>query len=88
MRKALKLYIASEVLFAINARCIPSMPHDKLTFSAAFDEETVSHLHDVGLVNCCDFVPSIVAGVLESILCNPCTGNPGDDLPQECSRWP
>lgn len=50
------------------------------TFSAAFDEESICHLHDVSLVNCCDFVSAIVASIFERILSYSSTGDSCDDL--------
>lgn len=50
------------------------------TFPAALDKETIGHFHDVGLVHCCDLVPSIVTGILEGILRHPSTGHSCDDL--------
>lgn len=54
-----------------------------LTFSTALDEEAISHLHDVGLVDSCYFVPVVVSSILESILSDSCAGNSGDDLQRE-----
>jgi len=54
-----------------------------ITFSAALDEETISHLHDVCLVHCCHLVSPILMSVLEGILSYASTGNPGDDLQHE-----
>ncbi len=51
-----------------------------ITFSAALDEETISHLHDVCLVHCCHFVSPILMSVLKGILSDTSTCNPGDDL--------
>lgn len=51
-----------------------------ITFSAAFDEETISHLHDVCLVYCCHLVSPILMSILEGILSYTSTGHPGDDL--------
>jgi hypothetical protein len=51
-----------------------------LHLSAAFDEESIGHLHDVGLVNCAYFLAPIVAGILECILCYPCASISGDHL--------
>ena len=50
------------------------------TFSAALDEETVSHLHDVSLVHSRHLVSAIVMSILEGVLSHTGTGNPGDDL--------
>ena len=50
------------------------------TFSAALDEQAISHLHDVSLVHCCDLVTAIVTGILKGVLSDPCTGNSCDDL--------
>ena len=50
------------------------------TFPAALDKETIGHFHDVGLVHCCDLVPSVVTGILEGILRHPSTGHSCDDL--------
>lgn len=50
------------------------------TFSAALDEEPVCHLHDVGLVYCCDLVAAVVTCVLECIFSYSGTGNSCDNL--------
>lgn len=54
-----------------------------ITFSAALDEETISHLHDVCLVHCCHLVSPILVSVLKGILSYASTCNPGDDLQHE-----
>ena len=61
------------------AGCMVQRP-SAITFSAALDEETISHLHDVCLVHCCHLVSSILMSVLKGILSYTSTGNPGDDL--------
>lgn len=52
------------------------------TFSAALDEQAISHLHDVSLVYSCNLMTAIVTGILERILSNPCAGNSRNDLQQ------
>ena len=54
-----------------------------ITFSAALDEETISHLHDVCLVYCCHLVSPILMSILEGILSYASTCNPGDNLQHE-----
>ncbi len=50
------------------------------TFSAALDEETVSHLHDVGFVHCCHLATLVFVSVFEGILSYTGACHPGDDL--------
>lgn len=51
-----------------------------ITFSAALDEKTISHLHDVCLVHSRHLVSAIVMSILEGVLSHTGACNPGDDL--------
>ena len=48
--------------------------------SAAFDEEPICHLHDVGLVDGVHTLAAIVACIFEGVLRHTCACIPGDDL--------